>query len=277
MTYLSDLVLLLILLEHPLVHGRFLAVPTVNVIPSYRACFEIEEILQQIRRNISDSLGELFSTSVPECGNGLWYRVAYLNMTDPSQPCPPAWREYNTSGVRGCRRPVFSRGSRPANFYTINQQYSRVYGRIIDYQLGSPDGFTRYHGMISLNQGYMDGVSITYGYPRHHIWSYVAGAFENYPQAATSNCPCSPTQGAEPQEFIGSNYYCESGYPSNTFIPLAWKSLLVIHSGMENSVKIPVAVVPILHHGSVYSYPPAQLIGLRCVFVLMSPLAMKMS
>ena len=157
MTYLSDLVLLFILLEHPLVHGHFLAVPTVNIISSYRACPEIEEILQQIRRNISDSLDELFSTSVPECGNGLWYRVAYLNMTDPSQPCPPAWREYNTSGVRGCRRPVFSRGSRPADFYT---------------------------------------------------------------QAATSNCPCSPAQGAEPQEFIGSNYYCESGFPSNGFIPL---------------------------------------------------------
>ena len=71
MTYLSDLVLL-ILLEHPLVHGHFLAVPTVNLVPTYRVnCPEIEEILQQIRRNINDSLGELFSTSVPECGNGL--------------------------------------------------------------------------------------------------------------------------------------------------------------------------------------------------------------
>ena len=92
MNYLRDLVLRLILFEHPLVHGCFLAVPPVNVIPSYRAnCSEIKEILQQIRRNISDSLDELFSTSVPECGNGLWYRVAYLNMTDPSQLCPPAW------------------------------------------------------------------------------------------------------------------------------------------------------------------------------------------
>ena len=76
----------------------------------------------------------------------------------------------------------------------------------------------QYNGMISLNQGYMDGVNINYRYPRHHIWSYIAGAFEIHP--ALSNCPCSPAQGAEPQEFIGSNYYCESGYPSNTFIPL---------------------------------------------------------
>ena len=46
-------------------------------------------------------------------------------------------------------------------------------GRIIGYQVGSPDGFNQYYGMISLNQGYMDGVSITYGYPCHHIWRYV--------------------------------------------------------------------------------------------------------
>ena len=54
--------------------------------------------------------------------------------------------------------------------------------------------------------------------PRHHIWSYVAGAYETCP--TPSNCPCSPAQGAETQEFIASNYYCESGYPNNTFIPL---------------------------------------------------------
>ena len=48
--------------------------------------------------------------------------------------------------------------------------------------------------------------------------SYVAGAYVTRP--TPSNCPCSPPQGAEPQEFIGSNHYCESGYPSNTFIPL---------------------------------------------------------
>ena len=73
--------------------------------------------------------------------------------------------------------------------------------------------------MINLNQGCMNGVSITYGYPRyHHIWGYVAGAYETHP--TLSDCPCSPAHEAELQEFIGSDYYCESGYPSNTFIPL---------------------------------------------------------
>ena len=221
MTYLSDLVLLLILLEHPLVHGCFLAVPTVNVMPSYRAnCPEIEEVMQQIRRNISDSLSELFSTSVPECGNGLWYQVAYLNMTDPSQQCPPSWSEYNTSGVRACGRPASSGESCPATLYGFNRQYSRVCGRVIGYQVESPDGFYQFHVVHGLNRGYMDGISITYGDPRHHIWSYVAGAYESRSDHTLSNCPCSsaPAPGIGPQtSIVGSNFYCKSGNPTDSF------------------------------------------------------------
>ena len=45
------------------------------------------------------------------CGAGQWHRIAFLNMTDPSQQCPSAWREYNTSGVRACGRPYSTEGS----------------------------------------------------------------------------------------------------------------------------------------------------------------------
>ena len=46
-----------------------------------------------------------------ECGDGLWYRVAYLNMSDPSQRCPSAWREYAFDGIRVCARPISSGAS----------------------------------------------------------------------------------------------------------------------------------------------------------------------
>ena len=38
-------------------------------------------------------------------------------MTDPSQQCPSAWREYNTSRVKACGRPDNSTGSCAAEFY----------------------------------------------------------------------------------------------------------------------------------------------------------------
>ena len=52
-------------------------------------------------------------------GDGLWYRVAYLNMTDPTQQCPLAWRLYNTRGVRAGGRPTTSGSSCSATFHTL--------------------------------------------------------------------------------------------------------------------------------------------------------------
>ena len=54
---------------------------------------------------------------------GSWYRVAYLNMTNPSEQCPAAWREYNTNGVRACGRvDIGCQGT----FYPTGGQYSKV-------------------------------------------------------------------------------------------------------------------------------------------------------
>ena len=218
MAYLLDLALLLILFHQPVAHapGQFLAVPPVNI---YRTCPETREILHQVRRNITDTLSELFSSSVPECGGGLWYRVAYLNMTDPSQQCPPAWREYNTSGVRACGRPASNGGSRPATLYPTDRQYSRVCGRAIGFQVGNPDAFRQFHAR-SLDQGYMDGISITYGQPRRHIWSYVASLSENSTEYQGGNCPCSIQPGVSPPSFVRNNYYCESANPEAFITPL---------------------------------------------------------
>ena len=38
------------------------------------------------------------------CGSIGWRRVAYLNMSDPTQTCPPAW-ELITTPRRSCARP----------------------------------------------------------------------------------------------------------------------------------------------------------------------------
>ena len=199
-----------------------LTVPLIDA-RGYNTCPVAEQhknILQQIRTTITDTLRKLL---IPQCGDGLWLQVAYLNMIDPSQQCPPAWREYNTSGVRACGRPVSQNGSRPANFYTINKQYSSVCGRIVGYQVGSPDGFKQFY-TNSLDQGYMDGVSITYGYPRHHIWTYVGSVYDTHPIHHSGSCPCSSTPGAGPPEFIGNNYYCESGNSNETWYEMLYSS-----------------------------------------------------
>ena len=163
----------------------------------------------------------------PECGPGLWHRVAYLNMSDPSQQCPlgSAWMEYNSSGVRACIRPPFSMDSNcSATLYATSRQYNRVCGRVIGYQIGSTDAFG--YGTISqLDSPYVYGVSITHGTPRNHIWTYAAGVSEGNYSYQQDNCPCSNSSHPNniyPPSFVGDNYYCESGNPTDTF---SWSNL----------------------------------------------------
>ena len=64
---------------------------------------EQSSALEYLKINIRNYL--LNITKLSECGDGLWYRVAYLNMNDSSQHCPSAWSEYTSNGVRVCSRP----------------------------------------------------------------------------------------------------------------------------------------------------------------------------
>ena len=140
-----------------------------------------------------------------QCGDGMWYRIAYLNMSDSSQQCPPAWGNYDASGVRACGRPFTFEESCSSTVYTTGRQYSKVCGRVIGYQVVSPDAFLPDGG---INQAYADGVSITYGQPRTHIWSYVGG-YTDFLEGFNT-CPCTYSNSTPPPEFVGDNYYCES-------------------------------------------------------------------
>ena len=183
--------------------------------PQERRDAIFQHITASFRSILSDSFLDI-------CGPGEWYRVARLNMSDSSQQCPSAWREYNTSGVRACgiRTPGTSIQACLATSYPTSCQYSRMCGRAIGYQIGSPDAFG-HQAIAQLDSYYVYGVSITHGTPRSHIWTYAAGLSEGRFAPISSNCPCSiPSHhnNAFPPSFVGDNYYCESGNPTNTFI-----------------------------------------------------------
>ena len=171
----------------------------------------LSQILVQLKDRVNDFTSTEFNPS--QCGAGLWWRVAYLDMTEPLQQCPSAWREYNTDRVRACGRPVNSTGSCAAVFYFPNRQYSRVCGRIIGYQVASPDAFRQFNDY----GGDLDGVIISHGAQQDHIWSFAAGVTEGSSDHIQSNCPCSPEAGTQPPTHIGKNYYCESGNPTDDF------------------------------------------------------------
>ena len=125
-------------------------------------------------------------------------------MKDPSQTYPSAWRENTTNGVRVCGRPPSSHNMCHGTFYSPGGcTFTKVCGRVIGYQIGHPDAF---HSSDSINSAYVEGVSITHGSPRAHIWIYAADI-----SGTGIQCPCDNGSTSSPPSFVGNNYYCESG------------------------------------------------------------------
>ena len=166
------------------------------------------------------------------CGSGGgWTRLAYLDMTDATENCPSGFRLYQSGGVRACGRATSNDAScTSVQFPSNGISYSQVCGRVVGYQYASTDAVQ--HGLWNnqnyiggtdpkhndINSAYVDGVSITRGSPRQHVWTLMAGlAGSAIDYDGRFNCPCSPgsLQGPHIQSFIGNDYYCESGAGSS--------------------------------------------------------------
>ena len=138
------------------------------------------------------------------CGesDGKWMRIAYLNMSDPSAQCPDGWREVQ-SPIRTCRRQI-NRAMSSANYASYGIPYSRVCGRIIAYQFGTTEGFLGYNqDQRTLDDVYVDGISVTFGRPRNHIWTFASTRVHSY-------CPCTGSGGDAPP-FVNQDHFCEVG------------------------------------------------------------------
>ena len=151
------------------------------------------------------------------CGSeGGWMRVANLDMTQPNQECPPGFRNFTASGKRLCGRPGPG-GCVSVKFPTNNNLYSRVSGRVIAYQDKSPDAQCPYTGRHTdkqshtLEEVYIDGVSITHGSPRQHIWSFVASSLVTSGDCHGCKCYSQDTVTVTRVPFIGRKFFCDSG------------------------------------------------------------------
>ena len=149
--------------------------------------------------------------------DGKWMRIAYLNMSDPSAQCPQGWREVD-SPIRTCRR-QFETSINSVKYSSFGIPYSKVCGRIIAYQFGRPEAFRGYNvqNQTTIDDTYVDGISITYGHPRNHIWTFAASDGRNIRNIL---CPCNSFENITTPPFINNDYFCERGSTSmnNGFI-----------------------------------------------------------
>ena len=141
-----------------------------------------------------------------------WMKIAHLNMSDPSSQCPVGFRIETANNKRFCIRDTSSSGCGSMLFKSFGLTYSRVCGYVRGYAFFTTDGFHSQSSKKSLSSNYVDGVSITYGTPPTHIWTYAAGYHENTLEPPHKpNCPCNTPPGTSPPSYVGSSYYCESG------------------------------------------------------------------
>ena len=169
---------------------------------------EIEALIQD---KINPYLNSVYGTICAGCGGPSWTKLVDLNMSDTTQTCPTSsWRLVSANSIRACGRTA--PGCQSATFPAQGKSYTRVCGQVNGIQFGNPDGFVA--NSPGVEGRYVDGVSITRGSPRQHIWTFVGylGAHSSY--WTHSWCPCSNIneQGTTPiPAFIGNNYFCDTG------------------------------------------------------------------
>ena len=148
--------------------------------------------------------------------SGGWMRIANVDMRNNHSQCPPGLVYNVTKGRRLCRKPSLP-GCYSTIFSTQGVEYRKVCGKVIGYQYYKTNGFGPSRFTPGINETYIDGVSLTHGSPRQHVWSFAAAHDEFYDpglRRTGTNCPCLHSNasfvGVIPS-FVGEDYYCETG------------------------------------------------------------------
>ena len=158
-----------------------------------------------------------------------WRRIAYFDTT-LGHPCPSGLRTFTntTTNQTACGTTPGQKLRISMNFST-GGSYTNVCGRVRGYVFDDIGGFYHYrsNGQRTIDSNYVDGISITKGSPRQHLWSYAVGLSETYNHAYFA-CPCARSD-YNPSwipDFVGNNYYCESAFVGRRTKIVAWEDPL---------------------------------------------------
>ncbi len=137
-------------------------------------------------------------------------KVAELDLSNNNTSCPSEFTLRVNNSVRtSCDSTRTSpTGGCTSVLYYTNMTYSKVYGRITAYQYGFTNSFQMFRnnrGNQTIDEAYVDGVSLTYGMPRQHIWTFAADR-----DKSISFCPCGNNDVSIPP-FVGRDYFCDAG------------------------------------------------------------------
>ena len=155
---------------------------------------------------------------------GPWKQVAHFSTAEGSS-CPTNLRTVTSSSLRACGRNL-QHASCVSVPIQVSQNYSHVCGVVKGFQAFSTDAFAP--DTDSIDTYYVDGVSITHGTPRRHLWTYASGVSER--DSEKYRCPCArsnPSDRSGVPRFVLEHFYCESCFSGNHFEKrVAWEDPL---------------------------------------------------
>ena len=144
------------------------------------------------------------------CGAGVWMRAGYFDMRGFGTKCPPPLHKLTQGNRNYCTRN--GQGCSSIHFGSLGKNYSAICGHVIAYHYGNMNAFRP--GKQSINDAYADGILITRGYPKQHVWTYTIGDNAANPSGSYNTqkdvCPCARSHAVQPPSFVQSDYYCDS-------------------------------------------------------------------
>ena len=162
-------------------------------------------------KSSNGSAVRVYCDMTKSCGNitGGWTRVGSINITENDTQCPGNLLKREDTNTSGVEIVAFSLPHCSSVNFSVNSiRYSKVCGKIKAFPIGSLEAF--HNGFHSIDHSYVDGISLTHGHPRQHIWTLAAGTNEN-----NVSCPCidncQNNSTTPPPSFVGKDFFCDTG------------------------------------------------------------------
>ena len=192
--------------------------------PLISSCLDVKERCPQCKSGVYEIGTDSKNMSFIYCAlenstycnvTGPWVKLASWNLSESGSSCPSGLQLFVNGTVSACGIQEGVSSVCPSlPLFSSPVSYTQVCGRMRGYQKGSTDAFWNPHGS-TIDGFYVDGVSITQGSPRQHIWTYAIGLQESIPYDYPNQCPCVLGSTVSPPSFVGSDYFCESGCPAH--------------------------------------------------------------
>ena len=165
-----------------------------------------------------------------------WTRVAHVDVSN-DESCPGDLT-FISSPIQSCGGPTTA-GCASANYSTHGISYSQVCGRLRGYQVGGPNAIVPYVTNLARPHLVMDGVLMSHGKTRKHIWAYACGIAKSIVYCSNYHFPCTdPRYDGIVPPFIGNDYYCDSGV-------VQWEeSSTLHHCGLVKDILLQISAAP---------------------------------